>query len=51
MGWSIDMERKGCESFISDHDINFCVTMVGGLMYQIVTGVTSDVSVPSTYLV
>ena len=24
-----DMERKGCESCIHDHDVDFCVTMVG----------------------
>ena len=27
-----------------------CVTIVGGRMYRIVTGVTSDVGVPSIYL-
>ena len=29
MGWSIGMEQKGYESSIHDHDIEFCVTMVG----------------------
>ena len=29
MGWLVDMERKGCESSIHDHDIDFYVTMVG----------------------
>ena len=28
MGWLVDIERKGCESSIHDHDIDFCVTMV-----------------------
>ena len=29
MGQLIDMERKGCESSIHDHDIDLCVPMVG----------------------
>ena len=54
MGGLIDLERKECESIIHDHDV--WVTMGGGgrgwrWMYHIVTGVTSDVGVPSTYLV
>ena len=28
-GWQFDMEWKGCESSIHDHDIDLCVTMVG----------------------
>ena len=40
-GGLIDMERKGCESIIHDHDRDLCI----------VTGVTSDAGVPSTYLV
>ena len=27
--WPIDMQQKGCESSIHDHDIDFIVTMVG----------------------
>ena len=57
MGRPIDMERKGCESSIHDHDI-FCMTMI--LTRVTLVGwadvpdshrVTSDVCVPSTYLV
>ena len=29
MGALIDMERKGCESIIHDHDCDVWVTMVG----------------------
>ena len=29
MGALIDMERKGCESIIHDHDCDLWVTMVG----------------------
>ena len=29
MGWLVDMEWKGYESSIHDHDIDYCVTMVG----------------------
>ena len=47
----IDMERKGCESSIHDHDITFVWPCWGGWMYRIVTKVISDVGVPSTYLV
>ena len=45
----IDMERKGCESIIHDHD---CVTVTfvwpcwGGQIYGIVTGVTSHLTYP-----
>ena len=28
MGWLIDMEQKGCESSVDDHDIDFSVTIV-----------------------
>ena len=28
MGWPVDKERKGCESSIHDHNIDFCVTMI-----------------------
>ena len=46
------MERKGCESSIHDHTIDFCVTMVGWLdVPNSDWGVTSDVGVPSTYLI
>ena len=48
MGQPIDNDRKGCESSIHDHDIDLCDR---GGMYRIVTRVTSDVSVPSAYLV
>ena len=47
MGGLIDMMRKGHKSSNHDHDINLCVTffvtMVGGWMYRLLTGVTSDV--------
>ena len=48
IGRPIDNDRQGCESSIHDHDIDLCDH---GGMYRIVTRVTSDVSVPSTYLV
>ena len=51
MGRPIDNERKGCESSIHDHDVWLVWPWWGGQMYWIVTGVTSDVGVPSTYLV
>ena len=51
VGVLIDTERKGCESITHDHDCDLWVTMVGRWMYRIVTGVHSDVSVSSTYLV
>ena len=51
MGWSIDNERKGCELSIHDHDVWLLWPWWGGQRYRIVTGVTSDVGVPSTYLV
>ena len=52
MGWSIDMEWRGCESSIHGHAIDFCMTMVGGgRMYQVVIGMTPDISMLSTYLV
>ena len=51
MGALIDMEQKGCDLIIHDHDHDLWVTMLGGWLYQTVTGVTSDVGVPSTYLV
>ena len=50
MGMPTDMEQKGCESSI-DHGILTSATIWGGRMYRIVAGVTSDVGVPSTYLV
>ena len=46
MGGLIDIERKGCEWIIDDHDRGLWVAM-----YRIVTEVTSDISVPWTYLV
>ena len=51
VGTMIDTERKGWEVIIHDHDCDLWVTMVGGWMYRIVTGVILDVGVPSTYLV
>ena len=52
VGVLIDTERKGGESIIHDHDwLTYGLTWWGGWMYRIVTGVTSDVGVPSTYLV
>ena len=49
----ISMERKGCELITHDHDRDLWVTMVWWVewIYRIVTGVISDISVPSTYLV
>ena len=47
-GRPIDMEWKGYEPSIHGHDIDFVWPWWDGWMYQIVTGVTSDVSVPST---
>ena len=44
-GGVIDMERKGCELIIHDHDRD----PGGGWMYRI--GDCGDVGVPSTYLV
>ena len=49
-GGLIAMEWKGCESIIHDHDRDLWVS-VDGWMYRILTGVTSDVGVLSTYLV
>ena len=43
--------RKGCESSIHDHDIDFGVTMVGWLDIPDSDRVTSEVGMPSTYLV
>ena len=43
-------QRKGCESIIHDHNRDLWVTKMGGWKYQILTGVTSDVGVLSTYL-
>ena len=34
MGALIDMERKGCESIIHDHDCDLWVTMVGWVDVQ-----------------
>ena len=49
MGWPIDMEGKGV---IHSWPWYWLVwPWWGGQMYQIMTGVTSDVGVPSTYLV
>ena len=44
------MEQKRCESNIHKHDGDLWVTIVGW-MYRIMTEVTPDVGVPSTYLV
>ena len=47
MGQPIDNERKGCES-----STDWLVwPWWGGRMYRIVTRVTSDIGMPSTYLV
>ena len=48
-GWLTWKERD--ESSIHDDDIDFCSTMRVGWMNQIVTRMTSDVGVLSTYLV
>ena len=50
MGRPFDNERKDVSHPFMTMRLT-CVTMVGGRMYRIVTGVTSDVGVPSTYLV
>ena len=47
----IDMAQKGRESIIYDYDLDLWVNMVGGWVYGIFTGVTSDLGVPSTHLV
>ena len=47
----IYMERKGCESSIHGHDINFVVlSWWVGWMYSIVTRVTSHIGIASPYL-
>ena len=51
MGRPIDMERKGCESSIHDHDIALCVTTAGRVDVPESDRVTSEIGVPSTYLV
>ena len=58
IGRPIGNEWKGCESSIHDHDIDLWdhggvggCPWWGGRMYLIVTGVTSNIGVPSTYLV
>ena len=51
MGRPIDMAYKVCELSIPNHDIDLCVSMVGGWMYQIVIRVTSDIGMPLTYVV
>ena len=49
MGGLIDMEPRGCESIIHDHDRDPMCNHDGvGGMYRIVTGVTKDVGVPLT---
>ena len=45
---AIDFKQKGCESIIHDHD-DLLVTKVR--IYQIMTGVPSDVGAPSIRLV
>ena len=51
LGRLIDMEWKGYELSIHDHDIELMWSWWGGWMYWIVTEVTSDIGRPSTYLV
>ena len=34
MPWPLEMQRKGCDSSVNDHDIDFYVTMVGWLHVQ-----------------
>ena len=29
MGWPVDMEQNECGASIHDHDIDFCLTIVG----------------------
>ena len=50
MGGPIDMVQKGYELSIHDHDINYCVTMVGWVDVPGSEGVTSDVGMLSTYI-
>ena len=50
MGRPVDMEQKGCESSIHDHDIDKCDH--GGVADVLDgEGVTSDIGMPSRYLV
>ena len=51
VGALIDMERKGCELIIHDHDRDPWATMVGWVDVLYNDWVTSDVGVSSTYLV
>ena len=51
MGGLIDLVQKGCESIIHDHNCDLWVTIVGGVDVPDSERVTSDVAVPSTYLV
>ena len=47
----LDMERKGFEWIMHDHDRDLWVTMVEWVDILIVTGVTSDVGMLSPYIV
>ena len=47
----VDIEQKGYELVIHDHDCDLCVTKVGVKIYQIMTRVASAVGVPSTPIV
>ena len=47
MGGLVDLEKRGYESTMHDHE---CDLWWCGLMYSIVTGLTSNVNITSTYL-
>ena len=49
VGRPIDMEQKGCEPSVHDHDIDFVWLWWIGWMYWLMTGVTSKVGMPLTY--
>ena len=51
MGGLIDLVQKVCESIIHDHDCDLWVTILGRVDVPDSERVTSDVAVPSTYLV
>ena len=49
--WNFGKKWKGLKSVINDHDCDLLVLWWGVRIYQIVTGVTSDVGMPSIFLV
>ena len=49
-GWPVDLERKGWESYIHEHNSGFCVTMVWWVEVPDSDQGTSDVGVPLKYV-